>query len=107
VSVVVDGSTDGGKVCNDASRKGESPTVKVVIGTDPVTGAPIYKDFPYVEGVDLSASSCVLIGAEQHQPNFCTYTHLICWSVSRLCCRRFRLYSIRSDIRMRRCEPTP
>lgn len=86
VSVDVDVTVpeSSGTVCNDARLEGESGTVSVVIGktqvgTDPVTGAPIYEpiyySFPCCVGADLTASSCVDVGGEGkfEDGDFCTY----------------------------------
>jgi hypothetical protein len=71
-----------GNINNTAHLNGESCSIIVQgpqIGTDPVTGLPIYQqfEFPCVIGVDLDASANVSVACElppPPPPNFCTYT---------------------------------
>lgn len=71
-----------GTINNTAHLNGESCSVTVQgpqIGTDPVTGLPIYQqfEFPCVVGVDLDASANVSVACElppPPPPTFCTYT---------------------------------
>jgi hypothetical protein len=71
-----------GNINNTAHLNGESCFVTVQgpqIGTDPVTGLPIYQffQFPCVTGVDLDASANVSVACEKTTPppfNGCTYT---------------------------------
>src|SRR4051794_1726459 len=71
-----------GTITNTAHLDGESCSVMVQgpqIGTDPVTGLPIYQQvsFPCVTGVDLDASASASVACEQQNqgpPNVCTYT---------------------------------
>src|SRR5262245_22533782 len=71
-----------GNINNTAHLNGESCSVIVQgpqIGTDPITGLPIYQqfEFPCVVGVDLDASANVSVACEEqppNPPNVCTYT---------------------------------
>jgi hypothetical protein len=71
-----------GTLNNTAHLNGESCSVTVQgpqIGTDPVTGLPIYQqfEFPCVLGVDLDASANVNVSCAAPPPpppSFCTYT---------------------------------
>jgi hypothetical protein len=71
-----------GTITNTAHLDGESCSVTVQgpqIGTDPVTGQPIYQlfQFPCVTGVALDASANVSVACELPPPppkNFCTYS---------------------------------
>lgn len=73
----VDGS---GTIGNTANLAGESSSVQVQIGIDPITGLPIYVDFACCVGVDLDASSVVDIscsggsGCKFCDTTPCTYT---------------------------------
>jgi hypothetical protein len=84
-SVSVDASCTppgSGTITNTAHLDGESCVVTVQgpqIGTDPVTGLPIYQSFqfPCVTGVDLDASANATVACEVVPPqplSFCTYT---------------------------------
>lgn len=73
VGVTADGGVDGGYVYNTAHLTSPSSTVSVVIGqqqvgTDPVTGLPVYQPIYYTflccEGLDLSATSGVQVKGE-------------------------------------------
>jgi hypothetical protein len=71
-----------GTITNTAHLNGESCSIIVQgpqIGTDPITGAPIYQlfEFPCVTGVDLDATANVSVACELPPPppkSFCTYT---------------------------------
>ena len=71
-----------GTITNTAHLNGESCFVAVQgpqIGTDPLTGLPIYQSFqfPCVTGVDLDASANATVACElppPPPPSFCTYT---------------------------------
>jgi hypothetical protein len=71
-----------GTITNTAHLNGESCSIFVQgpqIGTDPVTGLPIYQifEFPCVTGVDLDATANVSVACELPPPppkDFCTYT---------------------------------
>lgn len=71
-----------GTITNTAHLNGESCSIIVQgpqIGTDPVTGLPIYQqfEFPCVTGVDLDATANVSVARELPPPppkDFCTYT---------------------------------
>jgi hypothetical protein len=71
-----------GNINNTAHLNGESCSVIVQgpqIGTDPVTGLPVYQqfEFPCVVGADLDASANVTVACEvvpPTTPDVCTYT---------------------------------
>ena len=71
VSADLTGGANGGKVCNTAYLDGQDTQMGVVIGYNTVTNAdltvtqvPVYRYFPCVVGVHLTAESCVDVGAE-------------------------------------------
>ena len=71
-----------GTINNTAHLNGQSCSIVVQgpqIGTDPLTGLPIYQqfEFPCVVGVDLDASANASVSCEAPPPpppNLCTYT---------------------------------
>jgi hypothetical protein len=71
-----------GTITNTAHLDGQSCNVVVQgpqIGTDPVTGLPIYQyfTFPCVTGVALDANATATVACQEPPPppsNFCTYT---------------------------------
>lgn len=71
-----------GTINNTAHLNGESCSITVQgpqIGTDPVTGLPIYQQyvFPCVVGADLDASANVSVSCEEQPPttpDVCSYT---------------------------------
>jgi hypothetical protein len=70
VSADLTGGENGGKVCNTAYLDGQDTQMGVVVGYTTVTNAdltvtqvPVYRYFPCVVGVHLTAESCVDVGA--------------------------------------------
>jgi len=78
VSVDVDPGADGGSVTNCASLEGEDGSLSVTLGTDPVTGLPVYShDFMCGEGVDDAACSTLEFGpggTEIEPGEYCTFS---------------------------------